>query len=81
MYIPHVCLVPKETRRGYGYTITGVMDGCESPCMCWELNSGSLQEQQVILTTEPCLQPHFIMFLNVCMCALTKKPEKGARFI
>jgi hypothetical protein len=31
-------------------------DGCEPPCGCWELNSGPLEEQSVLLTTEPLLQ-------------------------
>jgi hypothetical protein len=31
--------------------------GCEPPCGCWELNSGPLEEQSVLLTTEPSLQP------------------------
>jgi hypothetical protein len=31
--------------------------GCEPPCSCWELNSGSLEEQPVLLTSEPSLQP------------------------
>ena len=30
---------------------------CELPCGCWDLNSGSLTEQSVLLTTEPSLQP------------------------
>ena len=30
---------------------------CEPPCGCWELNSGPLKEQSVLLTTEPSLQP------------------------
>jgi hypothetical protein len=30
-----------------------VMDGCEPPCGCWELNSGPSEEQSVFLTTEP----------------------------
>ena len=34
--------------------ITG---GCESPCVCWELNSGPLEEQSLLLTTESSLQP------------------------
>ena len=34
---------------------TGVMDGCEPPCGSWELNPGSLEEQPVLLTTEPFL--------------------------
>ena len=33
-----------------------IMDGCESPCGCWELNSGPLEEQSVLLTVEPSLQ-------------------------
>jgi hypothetical protein len=28
------------------------------PSACWELNSGSLKEQLVLLTAEPSLQPH-----------------------
>ena len=31
--------------------------GCELPCGCWDLNSGPLEEQSVLLTTEPSLQP------------------------
>lgn len=33
------------------------MAGCEPPCGCWELNSGSLGEQPVLLTAEASLQP------------------------
>ena len=29
-----------------------ITDGCEPPCGCWELNSGPLEEQSVLLTTE-----------------------------
>ena len=32
-------------------------DNCEPPCGGWELNLGLLQEQQVLLTTEPSLRP------------------------
>jgi hypothetical protein len=34
-----------------------IIDGLKPPCGCWELNSGPLQEQSVLLTTEPSLQP------------------------
>jgi hypothetical protein len=34
-----------------------IRDGCELPCGCRELNSGPLEEQSVLLTTEPSL--HF----------------------
>ncbi len=33
-----------------------ITDGCEPPCGCWELNSGPLEEQSVLLTSEPSLQ-------------------------
>ena len=33
-----------------------ITDGCEPPCGCWELNSGPLAEQSVLLTAEPSLQ-------------------------
>jgi hypothetical protein len=33
--------------------------GCEPPCGCWELNSGPSEEQPVLLTAEPSLQPFF----------------------
>jgi hypothetical protein len=34
-----------------------ITNGCEPPCGCWELNSGPLEEQSVILTVDPSLQP------------------------
>jgi hypothetical protein len=48
----------RHTRRGH--RIDPITDGCESPCGCWELNSGPLEEQSVLLTAEPSLQ-HFII--------------------
>ena len=32
-----------------------IIDGGELPCGCWLLNSGSSEEQSVLLTTEPFL--------------------------
>ena len=46
---------------------TGVTDSCELPYGCWELNSGPLEEQPVLLTTEPSLQPQIL----VLACLLT----------
>ena len=34
-----------------------ITDGCEPSCGCWELNSGPLEEQSVLLRAEPSLQP------------------------
>jgi hypothetical protein len=42
----------RHTRRERWDPIT---DGCEPPCGCWELNSGPLEEQSVLLTAEPSL--------------------------
>ena len=51
MYIcvPGACRVPVKARR--------VTDGCQLPHKCWEQNPGPLQQQPVLLTTEPSLQP------------------------
>ncbi|EGW01477.1 E3 ubiquitin-protein ligase NEDD4 [Cricetulus griseus] len=40
-----------------------IIDGCEPPYGCWELNPGPLEEQPVLLTSEPSLQPHYVLFL------------------
>ena len=37
----------------------GVIDNCELPCGCWELNLGPLEEQPVLLIAELSLQPVF----------------------
>ena len=34
-----------------------IIDSCELSCGCLELNLGPLQEQQLILSSEPTLQP------------------------
>ena len=34
-----------------------ITDGYEPLCGCWELNSGPLEEQPVLLTAEPSFQP------------------------
>jgi hypothetical protein len=39
-----------------------VMDDCEPPCGCWDLNSGPLEEQSALLTTEPAHQPELFFF-------------------
>ena len=52
----YVCRPEKGTRL--------ITDGCEPPCGCWEMNSGPLEEQAMLLTTEPSFQP-FHSFLNI----------------
>ena len=46
---------------------TEITDGCELPCGCWELTPSTLEEQQVLLTSEPSLLPKiFPIFLFQC---------------
>ena len=45
------------------FRIQGVITGgCESPCGCWDLNSGPSEEQSVLLLTEPSHQPPLFQF-------------------
>jgi hypothetical protein len=49
---------PRRAKEGIGSPKTGVIDGSSMPLYWqWESNLGPLQEQQVLLTTEPSLQP------------------------
>ena len=41
-----------------------ITDGCDLPCGCWELDSEPLEEQPVLLTSEPSLQPQDIYYLK-----------------
>jgi hypothetical protein len=45
-----------------------ITDGCEPPCGCQELNSGPLEEQLVLLTAEPSLQPQSLSSFNYVFC-------------
>ena len=49
----------RHARKRASDPITG---GCEPPYDCWKLNSGPQEEQPVLLTTEPSLQPSKIHF-------------------
>jgi hypothetical protein len=50
----HVCLVPRETRRGFGSPGTTFTDLSELPCRYWEQNPCSLQERTNILGCIAC---------------------------
>ena len=52
--------------------ITG---GCEPPWGCWELNSGPLEVQSVLLTSEPSLQPYLRFWTGFFRTGLEE--EKG----
>jgi hypothetical protein len=45
-------LPPSQKRRP-----NVIIDVYKPPCGCWELNSEPLEEQSLLLTSEPSLQP------------------------
>ena len=49
--LAHACVVLMEARK-CGYPGTEVTDGCKTPCECWKLLQGLLEEKLVLLTTE-----------------------------
>lgn len=48
-----ICAVAVEGRRGFRYSGTGLTDGCEQPCKCWEQNLGPQEEQIVLFSAKP----------------------------
>ena len=42
-----------------------IAECCEPPCGCWELNSGPLEEQAMLLTAEPSLQPPILILYTL----------------
>ena len=51
-----------QKEGGVGSPGTGIPDGCELSCGCWELNLGFLKAQPVLLPIEPSLQPPELVF-------------------
>nr|XP_048280276.1 E3 ubiquitin-protein ligase NEDD4 isoform X2 [Myodes glareolus] len=56
LWVWEFCL--DKTEDGVGSPGSEATDGCEPPCGCWELNPGSLEEDHLLLSDEPYLQPH-----------------------
>ena len=57
-YVCNTCTqCPWKPGRSVGSPRTGVTDGCEPPCGCWESYLGPVEEQPVSLVTEQSLQP------------------------
>ena len=56
MYTAFLPCMPADQKR----TPDLIIDGCEPPYGCWELNSGFLEEQAMLLPSEPSLQPRKI---------------------
>jgi hypothetical protein len=67
IHFPMVCFFFKKKKHLFKYTVAVfrhqkresglVTDGCKAPCGCWDLNSGPPEDQSVLLTAEPSLQP------------------------
>lgn len=59
MYVrePHACLVPLEVGRGTGSPGVAVTGDRGPPHDFWETDVGPLREQQVLMSSEPSLQP------------------------
>lgn len=56
---------PWRSEEDTGCPGTGIMDSYEPPCGCWESNPDPLQQQQVLLTTEPSLRaPKTVYFIH-----------------
>ena len=51
-------------RTGIRSSGTGVTDSCALSCGCWELNLGPVEEQPVLGTPVPSLQPTKLFLLN-----------------
>lgn len=59
MYVPGPRGDPGED---VGAVKAGVKDGGEPSCDCWKLSLGPLQEQHVLLTSDPFLQLQALAF-------------------
>jgi hypothetical protein len=57
IYFMHISTPPLLSSTHQKSPSDPITNGCEPPCGCWELNSGPQEEQLVLLTTEPSLQP------------------------
>ena len=67
--------------EGVGCPGTGVTNRCELSCRCWELNRGPLEEQPVLLTIEPSLQPQWFEIPNECAPQGTLPPILKFMFV
>lgn len=63
------CLVPTDAEVGRVPSELDLMDECEPPCVCQEPNPGFLQEKQVLVNTEPSLQPDAFVCSPLSNCS------------
>lgn len=73
--LPAACMYgcrPEEGTRS-------IIDGCETPWGCWELSSVPLEEQAVLLTIEPFLQPYCCYF-SISFSSYSLLPHRNEGF-
>lgn len=58
---------PQRLDKGTESSATGIVDGWQLPCVCWELNLGLLERQPVLSTTEVW---RFCLLLSVIMLSV-----------
>ena len=66
------CSYPQRPEEGIRSDEAGIIGGWEPWCGHWELNLGPLEEQQVLLTTEPSHRLHFKLLLLLLLLLLDK---------
>lgn len=62
MHVFCACLVSAEPEEDVKCLRTGITDACKLFCGVWESKPGPLQEQQVLYTADPSLQPFKFVF-------------------
>jgi hypothetical protein len=72
VFYVHCSCLPTHQKRA----LDPITEGCEPPWGCWELNSGPVEEQSVLLTAEPSLQPG-LQFLKLVKVTQRNKTFKS----
>lgn len=75
---------PQGPEEGIGSPGAGVTDCYKLPSGCWRLNTGPLEEQQVVFTAKPSLQPCSLSVCAqmhmccrcICTCAYTHESQQ-----
>jgi hypothetical protein len=65
MYFVDMASLSVYTSTHYTMISHPITVGCELPGECWELNSGPLEEQPVLLTAEPLPSPSMYVCVNM----------------
>jgi hypothetical protein len=73
MYMYMCARCSQRSKEGIRSPETGVRDGCEPSCGCWELSLCPLQEQ-AHGTAEPALQPHILYTLCLANISDLQQP-------